>query len=144
MCVYTRNVYPCAYTTQHIHPHTLDTQLSDPSQSPNKHALIIVNEQCIGCGDRILENAVKSAFLPALTSISIGSTSIFFHSSSNCAIGIFKLSFSAGQVLMVRKEINRGSDWHRGTARRDVRSQGTQRLAGGGDGEDRSGSQRRS
>lgn len=87
---------------------------------------------------------MKSAFFPALTSISIGSTSIFFHSSSNCAIGIFKLSFSAGQVLIVGKEINRGSDRHRGTARRDVGSQGTQRPAGGGDGEVGSGSQRRS
>lgn len=42
----------------------------------------------------------------------MGSTSIFFHSSSNCAIGIFE-NFPSDQVLRVRKMITRGPKQHR-------------------------------
>ena len=51
-------------------------------------------------------------FSPLLTSISMGSTSIFFHSSSNCAIGIFE-NFPSDQVSRVRKKVTRGPKQHR-------------------------------
>lgn len=60
----------------------------------------------------------------ALTSISMGSTSIFFHSSSNCAMGIFFLTFPFFQSSVDSKKVNKHQAAKEST-RWDVRGWGS-------------------